>query len=105
MLITQPALQAMALLRGHQYDLRYLVFATFPMVFEDAYDQDVGRASLIHLSLGVGFIIGLQISGTMQDKICKGNSEQDKGSLLPLATSRARPHSVPGNQYPHECLR
>ena len=30
MLTTQPALQAMALFRGYQYGLMYLVFATFP---------------------------------------------------------------------------
>ena len=31
MLTTQPALQAMALFRGYQYGLMYLVFATFPV--------------------------------------------------------------------------
>ncbi|KAL8838699.1 MAG: hypothetical protein Q9176_004939 [Flavoplaca citrina] len=41
------------------------------MVFEEAYDQDVGRASLNYLSLGIGFVIGLQISGPLQDKIYK----------------------------------
>lgn len=31
MLTTQPALRAMALFRGYQYGLMYLVFATFPV--------------------------------------------------------------------------
>ncbi|KAF2211749.1 hypothetical protein CERZMDRAFT_42901 [Cercospora zeae-maydis SCOH1-5] len=82
MLTTQPALQAMALFRGYQYGLMYLVFATFPMVFEGSYNQDVGRASLNYLSLGVGFVIGLQISGRMQDKIytwCKSVVDPTKG--------------------------
>jgi multidrug resistance protein len=69
MLGTQPALQAMALFRAYQYGLMYLVLATFNRVFEGAYDQSVGRASLNYLSLGVGFVIGLQISGLMQDKV------------------------------------
>lgn len=51
--------------------IMYLVFATFGIVFEDMYDQDIGRASLNYLSLGVGFFIGLQISGTMQDRVYK----------------------------------
>ncbi|KAI4112986.1 MAG: hypothetical protein LQ345_005950 [Seirophora villosa] len=38
------------------------------MVFEEAYDQSVGRASLNYLSLGIGFVVGLQISGPLQDK-------------------------------------
>jgi len=69
MLGTQPALQAMALFRAYQYGLMYLVLATFNRVFEGAYNQTVGRASLNYLSLGVGFIIGLQVSGSMQDKV------------------------------------
>ena len=69
MLGTQPALQAMALFRAYQYGLMYLVLATFNRVFEGAYNQSVGRASLNYLSLGVGFVIGLQISGFMQDKV------------------------------------
>ena len=87
MLETQPALQAMALFRGYQYGLMYLAcvpviktfsrtltdillkLATFPKVFEDAYDQGVGRASLNYLLLGIGFVIGLQISGPLQDKV------------------------------------
>jgi hypothetical protein len=89
MLTTQPALQAMALFRGYQYGLMYLVFATFPRVFQGAYNQGVGRASLNYLSLGVGFVIGLQISGRMQDKIytwCKEH-EVDPNSLKKTWTS------------------
>lgn len=70
MLTTQPALQAIALFRAYQYGLMYLVLATFSRVFEGAYKQGTGRASLNYLSLGVGFVIGLQISGTVQDKVC-----------------------------------
>lgn len=70
MLTTQPALQAIALFRAYQYGLMYLVLATFSRVFEGAYNQSIGRASLNYPSLGVGFVIGLQISGVMQDKVC-----------------------------------
>ena len=69
MLFTQPALQAMALYRTYGYGLMYLVLSTFPYVFEEQYDIDVGSASLSYLSLGVGFIIGLQISGPLQDRL------------------------------------
>lgn len=39
------------------------------MVWEEQYDQEPGRASLNYISLGVGFVIGLQISGPMIDKV------------------------------------
>lgn len=68
MLATQPALQAMAIYRAYGYGLMYLMFSTFPMVFQQQYDQDIGTASLHYISLGIGFVIGLQISGPLQDK-------------------------------------
>ncbi|KAL8888523.1 MAG: hypothetical protein Q9192_006163 [Flavoplaca navasiana] len=86
MLGTQPAMQAIALFRGYQYGLMYLALATFPMVFEDAYDQGVGRASLNYLSPGIGFVIGRQISGPLQDKIykyCKKHQINPSTSVRP----------------------
>jgi hypothetical protein len=43
--------------------------ASFPMAWEGIYKQNPGRASLNYLSLGVGFVIGLQISGPLIDKV------------------------------------
>ncbi|GKU09078.1 unnamed protein product [Fusarium langsethiae] len=68
MLFTQPAIQFTALYRGYLYGLMYLVFASFPMVWEEKYNQQPGCASLNYISLGVGFAIGLQISGPLIDK-------------------------------------
>lgn len=50
-------------------NLRTPRLATFPMVFQQSYDQSIGRASLNYLSLGVGFIVGLQVSGPLQDAV------------------------------------
>ncbi|XEV04776.1 hypothetical protein FSHL1_010063 [Fusarium sambucinum] len=69
MLFTQPAIQITALYRAYLYGLMYLVFASFPMVWEEQYNQQPGRASLNYISLGVGFVIGLQISGPLIDKV------------------------------------
>ncbi|KAF4455990.1 multidrug resistant [Fusarium albosuccineum] len=69
MLFTQPAIQITALYRAYLYGLMYLVLASFPLVWEEQYDQDPGRASLNYISLGVGFVIGLQVSGPMIDKV------------------------------------
>lgn len=69
MLLTQPALQAMALYRAYGYGIMYLMFSTFPQIFREQYDMSVGTASLNYISLGVGFVSGLQISGPSQDKV------------------------------------
>ncbi|CZT14532.1 related to multidrug resistant protein [Ramularia collo-cygni] len=130
MLTTQPALQAMSLFRGFQYGIMYLVFSTIPRVFEGSYDQDVGRASLNYLSLGIGFVIGLQISGRMQDKIykwCKEHAvdpsslkktrqylkvyrnedaENEQQRVLPLGSDdrspRSSQHTIPRKPVPQE---
>lgn len=39
------------------------------MVFSQQYGQQPGPASLNYISLGVGFVIGLQISGPLIDKV------------------------------------
>jgi len=69
MLATQPTIQVMALYRAYIYGLKYLVLSTFPMVFEETYNMSIGDASLNYLSLGVGFVIGLQICAPMIDKV------------------------------------
>lgn len=98
MLGTQPALQAMACFRAYQYGLMYLVLATFNRVFEGAYNQTVGRASLNYLSLGVGFVIGLQVSGLMQDKVRLGFNHPPfsikEDDLSSIGSSRSRPLSI-----------
>ncbi|KAF5506391.1 Efflux pump vrtL [Colletotrichum siamense] len=70
MLFTQPALQITALYRAYLYGLMYLVLASFPLVWSEQYDQEPGPASLNYISLGVGFVIGLQVSGPLIDKVC-----------------------------------
>ncbi|KAF4125982.1 Sugar (and other) transporter, partial [Geosmithia morbida] len=71
MLTTQPTIQITGLYRAYLYGLMYLVLASFPTVWEDRYGQEPGRASLNYISLGVGFVIGLQISGPAIDKTYK----------------------------------
>ncbi|KAH7397700.1 major facilitator superfamily domain-containing protein [Cadophora sp. MPI-SDFR-AT-0126] len=69
MLATQPTIQVMAFYRAYIYGLKYLVLSTFPMVFEETYNMSIGDASLNYLSLGVGFVIGLQICAPLIDKV------------------------------------
>ncbi|GAB1206156.1 hypothetical protein APSETT445_004838 [Aspergillus pseudonomiae] len=64
MLFTQPAIQALSLYRGYQYGL---ILASFPLVWEGVYSQAKDIASLNYISLGVGFVIGLQFCGRVLD--------------------------------------
>ncbi|EEH10067.1 polyamine transporter 1 [Histoplasma capsulatum G186AR] len=69
MLGTQPTIQALALYRAYLYGLMYLVLSSFPLVWEGVYKQTTDIASLNYLSLGIGFVIGLQICAPIMDRI------------------------------------
>ncbi|GME60332.1 putative mfs multidrug transporter protein [Neofusicoccum parvum] len=69
MLGTQPAIQVMALYRAYLYGVMYLVLSTFALVFEDEYEMSLTIASLNYLSLGIGFVLGLQICAPVNDRI------------------------------------
>lgn len=45
--------------------------STYEQVWDGIYDMDKGPASLNYLSLGAGFIVGLQISHPVMDKVNK----------------------------------
>ncbi|KAF2222840.1 major facilitator superfamily domain-containing protein [Elsinoe ampelina] len=69
MLGTQPAIQVMALYRAYLYGLMYLVLSTYALVWEEDYDQSLTISSLNYLSLGIGFVLGLQICAPLMDRI------------------------------------
>ncbi|KAF2267738.1 MFS multidrug transporter-like protein [Lojkania enalia] len=69
MMFTHPAVQAPSIYRAYLYGVMYLVLSTFPLVWEEAYDQDTGIGSLNYLSLCIGFMLGLQISHPLMDKL------------------------------------
>ncbi|OMP88507.1 putative transporter [Diplodia seriata] len=69
MLGTQPAIQVMALYRAYLYGVMYLVLSTFALVFKDEYNMTLTISSLNYLSLGLGFIIGLQICHPLNDRV------------------------------------
>lgn len=54
----------MANANNGQYSL-----STYEQVWDGIYDMDKGPASLNYLSLGAGFIVGLQISHPVMDKV------------------------------------
>ncbi|KAI1874036.1 uncharacterized protein JN550_002615 [Neoarthrinium moseri] len=69
MLFTHPAVQLPSLYRAFTYGIMYLILSTFNQVWEDVYDMKREIASLNYLSLCVGFMIGLQISHPLIDRL------------------------------------
>lgn len=54
--------------RSHVTD-RCPSLSTFALVFEDEYEMSLTIASLNYLSLGIGFVLGLQICAPVNDRV------------------------------------
>jgi len=71
MLFCAPIVTLMALYIAMNYAYMYLLFTTFTYVFMANYGFNEGEAGLAYLGVGVGFILGLLVSGFYSDKIVK----------------------------------
>lgn len=69
MLTTQPIVQFVAVYMAFTFGIFYLLLSSFPTVWEDIYGERVGVGGLNYISLGVGFVIGAQVNGQVNDRI------------------------------------
>ncbi|KAH8165032.1 hypothetical protein CIB48_g3176 [Xylaria polymorpha] len=69
MLIFSPIVLLLSLYNGTVFGLIFLLFTTFPLVFEGTYGFTAGTAGLAYLGLGIGLISGLVLFGTLSDKL------------------------------------
>ena len=66
---TQPIVQFLAVYMAFIYGLMYLVLSTFPPLWTDVYHESLGISGLNYISLGLGFWLGAQICGPLNDRI------------------------------------
>lgn len=59
LLVMNPVLLMLGLFMAFVYGFLYLMFVTFPTLFQGVYHQKPGVAGLNYLGCGVGFLIGL----------------------------------------------
>ncbi|KAI0117826.1 putative MFS transporter [Nemania sp. FL0031] len=69
MLILSPIVILLSLYTGTVFGLIFLLFTTFPQVFEGTYNFSSGLAGLAYLGLGIGFLSGLVLFATLSDKL------------------------------------
>ncbi|RYC60900.1 hypothetical protein CHU98_g5316 [Xylaria longipes] len=77
MIIFSPIVLLLSLYAGLLYGLIFLLFTTFPSVFEETYNFGTGVAGLAYLGLGLGFLSGLVVFSFLSDKLLK----QSKGGV------------------------
>ena len=78
MLIFSPIVLFLSLYVAMVFGLIFLLFATFPAVFEEQYRFSAGVAGLAYLGLGIGMVFGLILFGLLSDKLLG----QEKGGAV-----------------------
>lgn len=72
MLLFAPIVTNFAIYIAIIYAYMYLLFTTFTFIFEEQYGfNNSGEAGLAYLGTGIGFILGLFITGFYSDKVVK----------------------------------
>ncbi|KAI1266647.1 major facilitator superfamily domain-containing protein [Xylariaceae sp. FL1019] len=70
-LIYSPIVVILSLYTGLMFGLSYLLFTTFPQVFEGTYGFSTGTSGLSYLGLGTGFFASLFLFARLSDKLLK----------------------------------
>lgn len=69
MLVLSPIVLMMSLYFAFMFGLIYLLFTTFPTVFEETHGFSAGIAGLVYHGLGLGMIVGIVLFGKLSDKL------------------------------------
>lgn len=77
------------------FGLTFLLFATFPSVFEETYKWKVGFTGLAYLGLGIGCVIGLIAFSLLSDKLIGRDGAPERRLILMMAFG----FCVPGGMF------
>lgn len=78
LLILSPIVLFVSLYTGLMFGLIFLLFTTFPSVFQGVYGFSPGTAGLAYLGLGIGMLLGLVLFSVLSDKLLG----QGQGSVV-----------------------
>ncbi|OTA93954.1 hypothetical protein M434DRAFT_72172 [Hypoxylon sp. CO27-5] len=82
MLFFSPIVFLIGLYMALVFGMTYLLFATFPSVFEETYGWGVGVSGLAYLGIGIGCAIGLYTFASLSDKLLRENGGPERRLLL-----------------------
>jgi MFS family permease len=86
LLILSPIVLLLSLLCAFVFGLLFILFTTFPKVFEEQYHFSAGVSGLSYLGVGIGMAVSLAAFATLSDKLQKalGDSPKPEGRLKPM---------------------
>lgn len=66
---TQPIIQTVSLFMAYLFGLNFLTISTFQTLWVESYGQSVSQGSLNYISISLGFVIGCEIAGPLNDRV------------------------------------
>jgi hypothetical protein len=83
MLALSPIVFIMSLYQAAIYGYMYLLFTTFPRVFQGPYGFSSGGIGLTYLGSGIGCLLGLLMCGAASDRLVVALTKRYGGSAKP----------------------
>jgi hypothetical protein len=80
---TQPIIFAMALYMAYLFGTTYLMFATFPEIWTEFYNETPSVAGLNYLSIAIGSFIGLFLQLKLIDRTYHTLKRRNNGTAIP----------------------
>lgn len=83
LLFTSPIVFFLSLFTAINYGYLFLLFTTFPSVFQKIYGFTTGTTGLAYLGIGIGMFIGLTIMGVISDRMLVSATKKNNGICKP----------------------
>lgn len=83
MLFLSPIIFLMSLYMAMVYGYLYLMFTTFPRVFNGQYGFSDGSVGLTYLGAGIGSFFGLALCGALSDRLVVALTKRNGGTPKP----------------------
>ncbi|KAI9658975.1 MAG: hypothetical protein M1821_001935 [Bathelium mastoideum] len=83
LLFLSPIVFSLSLYTATVYSYLYLMFTTFPRVFQGQYGFSNGSIGLTYLGVGIGSFFGLVFCGAVSDRLVKSLSKRNGGKPKP----------------------
>lgn len=83
MLFLSPIVFLISLYMASIYGFLYLLFTTFPRVFEGQYKFSSGSVGLTYLGIGIGSFLGLMFCGAVSDRMVMSLTKRNGGAPKP----------------------
>lgn len=78
LLLFAPVVTLLALYVAVEYGIMYLLFTTFPLVYESQYGFSAGTSGLSYIPIGVGTMLGVVLFGRISDTLVKRSQSSGK---------------------------